>query len=489
VFLIAAIVVERGSLRSVFRRYRLTILLYAAPLGLAAGLGPTRMLGYYSNVTSLGLKPVALSHWLGTDALLLAYAAGFALVPGAVAGLTAALWRPRSRDESAFAALGLGVLLAIFAEATLYATNGSDRFQERYLMVLLPLVFPAFWIWIQRGRPGARLVAVGALSLIALAARVPLSGYTISDAKQDSPFLLAVFRLEKAVSIGSGSLLVALVASGLACLAVAVCFWPVFARVAVIATLCAAVAASIGAVSFDSHVVRGVRSTLVAPDARWIDHSGLRDVTLVQTPATPHAAAHEQLFWNRSLKRVYFLDSASAIDAFGWSRAHAAQDGRLVSGSKTLSGPLLISQYAVRTQLAGAVRVARGAGFSLWKPAGTPRFALFTGGLYQDEWLSQSGHVTVYPARDGYVRGVLHLPLFLPPRPRSERTVVQLRAPGVIRRVVVLPGRKAELTFPVSHKGPWTLDFHTDRPGYLGDGRPVSVMAKTPSFSGTYAGS
>ena len=89
----------------------------------------------------------------------------------------------------------------------------------------------------QRGRPGAKVVAVAAVGLIALAARVPLSGYTISDAKQDSPFLLAVFRLEKAVGIGSGSLVVAIAASILAGLAVAACFRPVFVRFAVLATL------------------------------------------------------------------------------------------------------------------------------------------------------------------------------------------------------------------------------------------------------------
>ena len=189
------------------------------------------------------------------------------------------------------------------------------------------------------------------------------------------------------------------------------------------------------------------------------------------------------------MKRVYFLDAASAIDAFGWSHAHAAQDGRLVSGSTTLKGPLLISNFAVRTQLAGAVEVAHAASFSLWRPAGAPRFALFTGGLYQDGWLAQSGHVTVYPARDGYVRGVLRFPLSLPPKPRSERTVVQLKGPGVLSRVVVLPGKSEELTFRVSHRGPWTLDFRTNRPGYLSDGRPVSVMAKTPTFAGSYAGS
>jgi hypothetical protein len=488
VFLVAALVVERGSVRGVLSRFRLSVALYAAPLVLLAALGPNRLLGYYSGVADLGIKPTAIGHWLGTDALLLAYAAGFALVPGALAGLVFAFRRPRSREESGFAALALGALLSIFAEASLYAASGTDRFQERYLMVLLPLVFPAFWLWLSKGRPGARVVAVLALGLIAVAARVPLSGYTISDAKQDSPFLLAVFRLERVIGIGNGSLLVALLASALACLAAAVCFRPALARWAVGATLAASCAVSLGAIAFDRHVVRSVRTSLLPTDARWVDHAGLGPVSLVQTPATPHAAAHEQLFWNESLKHLYFLDEASPIDAFGAARTHAARDGRLVSGGRTLRGPLLISNFAVRVRLSGAVTVARGANYELWRPLGVPRFALFAGGLYHDGWLAEAGRITVWPARDGRVRGTLTLPLSLPPKPRAERTVLQLRGPGVTRKVVVLPGKSVVLRFHVSQQGPWTLKFHTNRPGFLSDGRAVSVMAQMPGFAGSYCG-
>jgi len=482
VFLAAALVVERGSLRGLGRRFRFTLLLYAAPLGLIVGLGPTHLLGYYSGVTDLGFKPGAIGHWLGTDALLLAYSAGFALVPGALAGLAVALRRPGSREETGFAALALGALLSLFAEAALYASNGSGRFQERYLMVLLPLVFPAFWVWFRRGRPGARVVAALALGLIALAARVPLSGYTISDFKQDSPFLLAAFQVEKAFGVGNGSLLVAVGASVLAALAIGICFRPVLARWAVVGTLAAAAALSAGAVVFDSHVVHTVRSTLLPADARWVDHAHLGDVTLLQTPLSSRAGAAEQLFWNRSLKRVYFLDNALVIDAFDSPRAHVAPDGRLISGKRTLGGPLLISNQAARVRLAGAVPVARGAGFELWRPTGTPRLALFAGGLYQDGWLAGKGHIVVWPAREGLVSGVLRLPLSLPPKPLSERTVLQLRGPGVVSRVVLLPGKSVVVHLRVSHRGPWTLDFHTNRPGYLDD-RSVSVMAKTPTFS------
>src|SRR5213078_4641781 len=127
VFAAAALVVERGSVPTVWRRFRLSICLYAAPVLLVAALGPKRLLGYYSGVADIAVKPGAIGHWLGTDALLLAYAAGFALVPGALAGLAYALWRPRTRDETAFAALVAGVRDVAPARAAGRAGGGRAR--------------------------------------------------------------------------------------------------------------------------------------------------------------------------------------------------------------------------------------------------------------------------------------------------------------------------------------------------------------------------
>ena len=54
------------------------------------------------------------------------------------------------------------------------------------------------------------------------------------------------------------------------------------------------------------------------------------------------------------------------------------------------------------------------------------------------------------------------------------------------RRVTVDPGTSTVLTFRVNHRGPWRLDFHTNRPGYLADERAISVMAGMPTFAGSY---
>src|SRR4029078_12001539 len=101
-----------------------------------------------------------------------------------------------------------------------------------------------------------------------------------------------VFRLEKGIGIGNGSLVVALLASALALLGAAVCFRDFLARWAIGLALVAAAFVSLGAVACDAHVVRSVRTSLLPADARWVDHPGLGALTLLPTPATLHAAPH-----------------------------------------------------------------------------------------------------------------------------------------------------------------------------------------------------
>ena len=56
------------------------------------------------------------------------------------------------------------------------------------------------------------------------------------------------------------------------------------------------------------------------------------------------------------------------------------------------------------------------------------------------------------------------------------------------RRVVVKPGQRMIVELQVA-PGPWTLAFHTNRPGYLQpDDRPISVQAQLPTFSGSFCG-
>ena len=99
-----------------------------------------------------------------------------------------------------------------------------------------------------------------------------------------------------------------------------------------------------------------------------------------------------------------------------------------------------------------------------------------------------AGHLTVYPAANGRVTGTLRLTLSLPAA--TKPTTLRLQGPGVARRVTVVPGKSIVVTVRVSHPGPWTLSWHSNRIGYLQpDDRPISVQSGMPVFGGSYRGS
>jgi hypothetical protein len=474
-FVVAAAVLER---RRVLRMHALPLGLLAAPVVVAGVLGPSRVLGYYSGIAHLKVGAGSILHWAAVDAMMLAYSAGWILIPGALAGIALAVVRPRFPAERAFAALVVPLALGLYAEAALYASSGSTRYQERYLFTLLPLVAPAFGLYVTRGWPRRLVLATVAAAMVVLSARVPLSGFTAADNKQDSPFLFAVFRLESLLGTANGAFAVAVVAACLSLAAVAVARRRHGAAVAVGLSFACAAAASAGAFSFDARNAANVRSSHLPPNLRWIDDTGLRDVTLVQTPGAPRGRALEQLFWNRSVTRVALLRGAFPTDAFGADPITIAADGRLVARGHALRGPLLVENYGVRAVLAGAVRAGRGSSLELWRPAGTPRLSLLASGLYADGWLARTGSITVWPDSSGWTRGTLTLRLSLPPG--TERTPLHFRANGVDRRIAVRPGGRHTIVFRFAQRHPWRAVYRTPLTGLLSDGRAISVQAAPP---------
>jgi hypothetical protein len=482
VFVAGAIAVERGSIRRALGNFRFTWGIFVAPLAALIVLGPGRILGTYNAVADFHIRAGSIVHWVATDSMLLVYCAGWVvLVPGALIGFAYALGRPSSREEAAFGGIAAGLLLILFAETSMFASNVAPMFQERYFMGVLPLVLPCFGLYLKRGRPARLATCLLAVGLLGASARIPLAPYSTASNKQDSPFLLGFFRLEQALGVANGSLLVAAVAALLSALAAAIAWRARLAVLAFAFSLTLAAAASAGSISFDRQTARSVRTTFLPADASWIDHSGLHHVNLIQTPGTLGARSFEQLFWNRSIDDVLYFGPASPIDSFGNQRVKTARDGRLVSEGEIVRAPLLISNYAVRMRLRGAKLVGRRRGFELWRPTGTPRVALFVGGLYYDRWLAQAGLVEIWPVRGAHVRGSLRLDLSLPQG--KQRTVLTLRAPHIRRQVAVMPGRRITVVLPVSGLGPWTLVFRTNRPAYLSDFRTVSVHAETPVFT------
>ena len=478
-FACAALILDRRRVKA----YWPTVALLVLPGIAVAGLGVSRVLGYYSLVAHQHVPVLSALKWAAIDTMMLAYSAGWVLVPGALLGLVYALVRPRLRAEHAFAAFTLCFGVLLFVEAAIYAARGSTRYQERYLFTLLPLVAPLFGLYVSRGWPRRLALALVAGGMLVLASRVPLSGFTVADNKQDSPFLFAVFKLERMTTVANGSLAVALAAGLLSVLAVVLARRRFGTAVALTLTVCAGAAASLGAFSFDRANDQGYRTQQLPRDLTWIDRSGLRHVTLVQTDGADRGDSLSQLFWNRSVDRITLLFGGLPIDAFGAEPLDVTRDGRLVANGKALTGPLLFNTFAARPQLRGASEAASARKFRLYRPAGTPRLSLLASGLYYDGWLSRAGVIRVWPNASGRARGTLTLRLSLPPG--AQHTPMQFRWDGGSRRVLIPVAGARTLKFRFDSDHVWALHFSTTYRAVLSDGRSISVEANEPKLRRT----
>lgn len=474
--LLGALAADRLRIVTTLKRLWISnVLLVAPPVLLFALLGHDRVLGVYAHGDH-ALKPFAILHWVARDAMLLVYSSGWVIVPGALAGLAYAVVRPRTRAEIGFAVTTLMLAGALLLEASQIADTDSQRFQERYLFALVPLLGIAFGLYVQRGLPQRIPVALVAAGLLLLAARIPLSGYAAAHNKDDSPTLWAVIRLESMVTTGNGSLAVALIAAALSGLAALVATRKLPAAFALVAAVGACCALSAGATSFDSKTSHLLRGTLPSP-LGWVDDARLGPVDLIAPPGARKEQSWQQLFWNHSVERLLLLGSPS-IDQFSSHRVRVTRDGRMLVDGRPLRRAMLIQTYASTVELTGAERVQHELIFDLYRPTGTPRLRLLAAGRFADGWLAPRGAITVWTAK----RGTLTLNLSLPAR--TQTTPMLFTARGVHRAVRVHPGGHMKLLFHVPGKGAWSLHFSTARPGYLSNERAVSVVAGSVSFSG-----
>jgi hypothetical protein len=460
-FCVAAFAVDR---QRALKTQRLPLALMTLPVLAALALGPTHVLGYYSSIVDLHVGGELLT-WFATDLFLLAFAAGIVLVPGAVAALA----RPRGRTEAAFAALAATFAGGLLFEAALYASNGSARFQERYLFALLPLVPVAFGVYLKHGRPARIPVAVLSIGLFAASARIPLSGYSQAGGNADSPFLFAVSQVQHHMGIAGGSLLLALLAAAGTAAAVVVSYRG-GGRYAVGATIAVAALASIGAIVDDAGNAQRVRHGLPA-NLSWVDATGLRDVTLLQSVGSPPTRAVEQLYWNRSITHEALLGPAVATDVYAAPRVRIAQDGTLTG----VGSNVLLQEYGATAEFANAKLVARAGSFSLWSSDTTPRLAVLEQGRYSDGWLARSGTLSLWPDAAGNTRGTLRFSLSLPST--AEPTTVAFGK----AHYDIHPGKTTTVVYTIDARGPWSLPFKATNGGNTGsDLRLLSVRSTPP---------
>lgn len=482
VFLVAILIVERFNPRRILRSYWLVLATVVLLLSALITSGVGSFLGYYSGVLRLGVDPVRISHWAGVDLMLLAYASGLALVPCAVLGISHSVRRSAPRAQRGFSVMTISLAVALLGQAALYASNGSERFMERYLFYLTPLVAVAFFLGLQRARTNQRLVVGVALFTLILTMRVPITGYTIGTSRQDSPLLSGIFRLERSIGVGNGSLVIALVAA-VCCLAAVAAGVRAFrgaAAIAVCLTFASFVALSVSSVLQDATAVRLTRSTYLPSEMTWIDRAGLESVAVASMPGTARVGVQLQLFWNRSIDRVINFQGSEAVDQFGHDDAVITPDGRVMAAGRPVRQPVLLAELGSRASLDQATLIDRERTGSLWLPSDELHMAWLARGLNFDGWWDLSSKMTIWPRPNGPRMGTLKLSFRLPPG--YEPMTFRLTGPQLSRTLSISSSKTTVMRIPLKVDKPISFRFAAQNPTQIGDGRLVVAHGGTPRF-------
>jgi hypothetical protein len=418
-YLAAAVVVDR---RRVLQTQRVALISIVVPSVGAAAVA----FGYYS----AGLRSLRFDAGFGRWALLylflLTVESGVVMVPGAVA----ALLRPRGRVETVFACFAATLAMLLLIESTTPATDPS-RFKERYLFALLPLVPIAFGLYLKHGQPLRYLVfALAAVTAVAVA-RLPLSQYAASTFKTDSQFLFAVSYAESRVGVGTGSLIVAVVAT-VGATAAALLAVRDFGRLAFMWVIAVSVATTAAAIRLDRQLSGRVRATL-PHDLGWVDDAGGGSVTAIATRTGPSTPLREALFWNESIRRERVLPGAASTDPFSAPLLEIAPSGRLVGGA----GEMLVDDFDATVSFVNSNRVARAPNLTLWRGASDPQLRLLIEGRFTDDWLTAGGRLRAWPSKGNLDGTSVTFALSLP---RYWRTSVRLRLAH--RVFIVHPGQR-----------------------------------------------
>ena len=481
-FVAAALVVgvRERRLRALLREQALPLALFALPLLLLLARGKDAMLGIYSSPGDVTAGPFTLVQRMGPDLLVLLYAAGWVIVPGAIIGLVLAIARPRSTAELAFGAVTLVLLGALVLQTALF--GAVDQVQERYVFYVVPLLAVAFGLNGGRGFPHRRLHLVLVVGLLTLSARFPLSEWAAADGKEHSAVLLGVARLEQLLgSPGAGSLAVAGVAALLCVAALAATARPARGTPLALALAAATGAALwVGALTYDGRNADNVARVYLSPERDWVDRAGLRDVAVLRSMGSLRIDSL-QLFWNRSVNRVLLLPGADVLDPFANDRLAIAADGALLLAGRPVRTPLLVDDYNVTVRLSGAAKVASSPIHTLWRPEGTPRLAMYVLGRYHDGWLASAGGINLWP-EPGERRLAGEFSMRLTAPVKSGRVTMRFDLPdGSRKRVVLEPGVAQVVRIAACSEGAWKVPFSSSVRGFLA-GRVVSARASSPVF-------
>lgn len=405
-----------------------------------AAFGGATLLGIYGGAVALDYPALETLRWSGWTAALLPFTAGMVVVPGALLGLGYAMARPRRRAEAAFGVMSSILLVALPLQAGLIAAGEAQRPMERYAFYAVPLLFAAFFVYLERGAPLRRVYAATAVGLGGLALAVPFSTLALDPFAFDSPTLSAVAAAGRELSTGDAAALFGTVGL-LAALAAAAVPLRRHGGAVAVAAIALSFALGVAAYSGDRRMTRAA----VSPEQNdWLDRLGIEADVLVLPGGSLHAGWLLES-WNRNAGRTYLLGAVDD-DPLPHTRVGIGPDGTLsADGMPVKSRHLVVNEQASQIELAGERLSAPAAGLTLYRAATPLRLRSFAEGLYPDRWARAVMTYSVWPEAQ---RGEYRVRLALPSGRRARN--VEAVAGQVRRAGRLVSGTPLELRIPAS---------------------------------------
>jgi len=395
-----------------------------------------------------------------------------------LAGLAFVRGGTRTPAERAFLAVTVAAVPLVVVEVAAFASRFSLRIEDRYMFFLAPLLFLAFALWLDRGIPRPRLLAVAAGVIpAALLLALPLASLLNVSIYSDTFGLLPVLRLSTVLH-GIAEARRVLLIGGVAAAAVFVLWprraWPqVVLPLAVAAFLVLSSYPVVGALRDYSRNLKATAGLQQHPS--WLDAqlgtaspraSFLLGTTNDIWPET--LSLWQQEFWNRSLGPVYNLSTPEPAGGPEMPVGVAPQTGLVVS---KLTGQAVRAPYVVSNLsfvLDGRL-IARRPPFGLYRTNGPLRVAESRAGIYADGWMGADASYTRFVTRrPAQVIVALSRKLWSGPgKPVHARVqLIPLRGPqagkAVITRTATLSGRGARAFALRTPKTPFTVAVHID---------------------------
>jgi hypothetical protein len=321
---VISVLVREGSWRRVVRAH-------PAVVGsvVLAGIGAfAAARGFYSGVGAHSAAVFSIGPWLALDVFVLAIAAGWALVPGALVGFGRLLRSPDPWKRT-FGVLSTTTIALIVFEAAYYDAI-LPRVHERYTFYAVPLLAAAFVYAVQTVPPRRSYVLIAYGMAVAAIVLPGTNSFQGADPSQ-APSLLAL----QTFGAGGARLIWAIPLSLIA-ITVAqahrVRWVPLVISVVIAGVLC----------------IAGTRALLgYSPVAH---PGGTRNVDLYQLGApsgsalvtwagTDRYVLMKTLFWTPALTRVLVLGGGPATDGFGSQPVTFGRHGFVDASGRPVAGP------------------------------------------------------------------------------------------------------------------------------------------------------